>query len=264
MSVHDELGERMKAQYEQRARLMLPRRTWTIVRLDGKCFSSYTRGLDRPFDQQLMDDMAATAEYLCREVSGCRLAYTQSDEISLILTDFASAKTQAWFDGNQQKIVSISAAMATAKFNDLRPGKLALFDSRAFTIPDPVEVANYLVWRQKDATRNSISMAAQAKFSHRELHGKSQGDMQEMLWSVHGVNWNDYDPRFKRGTMVVPEVTVSAVEYVDRRSGRTCTTDAVERRVWSVGAAVEFTKSREWVARAVGAVAGREAVDGGR
>lgn len=252
MSDRDALGSRMKDQYEHRARPMLPRRTWTIVRLDGKAFHTYTRGLERPFDQQLMDDMAATTEYLCREVEGCRFGYTQSDEISLILTDFTGPKTQAWFDGNQQKIVSISAAMATAKFNELRPGKLALFDSRAFTIPDPVEVVNYLVWRQTDAMRNSISMAAQAHFSHSELQGKSGSEMQEMLWSVHGVNWNDYPPRFRRGTMVFPRVVTGPVTYVDRRTGQECTTPAVERREWVVDQAEHFTKAWGWTHQIIG------------
>lgn len=243
----DALGTRMKEQYEQRARLMLPRRTWTCLRLDGRAFHTYTRGLDRPFDQQLMDDMTQVALFLCREVAGCALAYTQSDEISLILTDFATPTTEAWFDGNAQKMVSISAALATAKFNELRPGKLAVFDSRAFTIPDPVEVGNYLIWRQQDATRNSVSMAAQAKFSHRQLHGKSGSEMQEMLWSEHGINWNDYPDRFKRGTAVVPTIEVSAVTYTDKRTGLECTTDAVERRVWLVEAPPVFTRSREWL-----------------
>lgn len=247
MSTKDALGTRMKEQYEQRARTMLPRRTWTVIRIDGKAFHSYTRGLDRPYDQQLMDDMTTTTEYLCREVAGCRIGYTQSDEISLILTDFATPSTQAWFDGNQQKLTSISASIATARFNELRPGKLALFDSRAFTIPDPAEVENYLIWRQQDATRNSIQMAAQARLSPRQMHGRNTGELQEMLWSEHGVNWNDYDPRFKRGTMVVPETVVGSVTYTDKRTGQECTTDAVERRVWTTSAARRFTKDREWL-----------------
>lgn len=251
MSGQDALGARMKTQYEQRARLMLPRRTWTVVRLDGKAFHSYTRGLDRPYDQQLMHDMAATAEQLCRDVEGCRLGYTQSDEISLILTDFTAASTQAWFDGNQQKIVSITASIATAAFNELRPGKRALFDSRAFTIPDPAEVENYLIWRQQDATRNSIQMAGQAHFSHAQLHKVNTGQIQEMLWSEHGVNWNDYDPRFRRGTVVHPEIVTSAVTYTDKRTGQQCTTDAVQRRVWTTAAAPEFTKDREWLTHAL-------------
>lgn len=244
----DALGSRMKDNYEYRARTFLPRRSHVIIRADGRAFHSYTRGLKRPYDQQLMDDMTATAVYLCQQVQGCRMAYTQSDEISLVLTDFESPQTQAWFDGNVQKMVSISAALATAKFNELRPGKLAVFDSRAFTIPDPVEVENYLLWRQQDATRNSVSMAAQALFSHKQLHGKSGSEMQDMLWSEHGVNWNDYDPRFKRGTVVVPETRVEPVSYVDKRTGETQVAPEVERRVWVAKAAPIFSQDREQLA----------------
>lgn len=244
----DALGSRMKEQYEQRARLLLPRRTYTLCRLDGKAFHSYTRGLDRPYDQQLMDDLADTARFLCEEIQGASFAYCQSDEISLLLTDFDTVKTQAWFDGNAQKMVSVSASLCTAKFNQQRPGRLAFFDSRVFTIPDPVEVGNYFVWRQKDATRNSVSMAAQAHFSHKQLHGKSSGEMQEMLWSEYGVNWNDYDPRFKRGTVVVPEVQVGSVSYVDRRTQETSVAQDVERRVWTISAAPIFTQDRAFFA----------------
>lgn len=248
----DPLGDRMKAQYEHRARQYLPRRTYTIIRLDGKTFHTYTRGLDRPYDKQLMDDLAEVAVFLCREISGTRLAYAQSDEISLVLTDFERPSTQAWFDGNAQKMTSISASLATAKLNDLRPGRLAFFDSRVFAIPDPVEVENYLIWRQQDATRNSVSMAAQAHFSHRELHSKSSGEMQEMLWSTHGVNWNDYDPRFKRGTVVTPRRELGSVEYVDKRTGETLRAENVERRVWTVEASPVFTQHREFLADLIG------------
>src|SRR5262249_45011362 len=120
----DALGDRMKSQYENRAKTFLPRRTYTVIRIDGKAFHSYTRGLDRPYDQRLMDDMTATAGFLCQEIAGARLAYCQSDEISVILTDFDKVSTQAWFDGGAQKITSVSASLATAKFNELRPGKL--------------------------------------------------------------------------------------------------------------------------------------------
>lgn len=247
MATRDSLGARMKDQYELRARQMLPRRTFTVIRLDGKAFHTYTRGLDRPYDKQLMDDLACTAKFLCGEIQGCKLAYCQSDEISLILADFDTTSSQAWFDGNTQKIASISASLCTAKFNELRPGQLAFFDSRVFTIPDPVEVANYLVWRQQDATRNSVSMAAQSYLSHRELHGKSSGEMQEMLWSQHGVNWNDYDPRFKRGTVVFPEIVVSSVSYTDKRSGKTRIAHDVQRRTWKIQAAPIFTREQEFL-----------------
>jgi tRNA(His) guanylyltransferase len=251
----DALGARMKEDYEFRARTYLPRRTISILRLDGRAFHQYTRGLDRPYDQQFMADMTAVAVFLCQEIQGCQLAYTQSDEISLILTDYQTPQTQAWFNGNVQKMVSVSAALATAKFNELRPGKLAVFDSRAFTIPDPVEVHNYLVWRQLDATRNSINMAAQAHFPYSDLHRKSSGELQEMLWAQHDVNWNDYDPRFKRGTVVVPETRVAPVVYVDRRSGLEVTAHAVERRVWTTGPATVFTKAPGFV---LGLLAGED------
>lgn len=245
MAEQDSLGDRMKHQYENRCRHMLPRRTYTIIRIDGKAFHTYTRGLQRPFDTVLMDDLAATAQYLCENIQGTALAYTQSDEISLLLTDFDTIHTEAWFDGNLQKIVSVSASLATARFNELRHGgggRLALFDARVFPIPDPVEVCNYFVWRQQDAVRNSISMAAQALYSHQELHQKNSGEMQEMLWA-RGVNWNDYDPRCKRGTVVEPDVVVRPVIYTDRRTGEVRTSPEVERRVWSVVPAPEFTKT---------------------
>lgn len=171
------------------------------------------------------------------------MAYTQSDEISLVLTDFDTVRTEAWFDGNLQKIVSVSASLLTAKFNELRPGRLAFFDSRAFTVPDPAEVRNYLVWRQQDATRNSVSMAAQAHFGHERLHGKSSGEMQDMLWTRHGVNWNDYNPRFKRGTVVHPDTVTTPVRYADKRSGEERVAENVVRRVWTIAAAPIFTRS---------------------
>jgi tRNA(His) 5'-end guanylyltransferase len=236
----------MKEQYEHRARTFLPRRTFTILRLDGRAFHSYTRGLDRPFDQRFMDDMATTAKFLCEEVSRAAFAYTQSDEISLLLTDFATNQTEAWFGGNVQKMVSISAAIATARFNELRPGKLAMFDSRAFTIPDPTEVANYFVWRQKDATRNSISMAAQAFFGPGQLHGVSCDAMQEMLFSERGINWNDYPDRFKRGTLVATEIQVGPVTYINKRTNEERTTEDVERRTWTTSAASIFTQT-DWL-----------------
>ena len=173
-----DLGNRLKANYENRTRYQLPRRTYTIIRLDGKGFSGYTKRLTKPFDANLISDMDRVAQALCKEVQGCRLAYTQSDEITLVLTDFESANAEAWFDGNLQKIVSISAALATAYFNDLRHGtpdhpRLAIFDSRAFTIAERSEVIEQLVWRQLDAMRNSISMIARTQFSHQERQWKA-------------------------------------------------------------------------------------------
>jgi tRNA(His) guanylyltransferase len=200
----DSLGDRMKEFYENRTRYMLSRRTFTILRIDGKAFHSYTKGLKRPFDDQLMKDMDETAKFLCKEIQGTKLAYIQSDEISLILTDFDDRGTDAWFDGNIQKMISVSASLATAKFNELRPGKLAFFDSRVFTIPYQGEVENYLIWRQNDASRNSVSAVAQSLYSHKELSRKTCDQMQEMIFQK-GINWNDYAPWYKRGRMAIKE-----------------------------------------------------------
>lgn len=212
--VHDELGQRMKEQYEDRTRYMLPRRTYTIIRLDGKAFHTFTRDLDKPWDLHLVDVMKRTMQKLCEEIQGCVLGYTQSDEISLLLTDFNTDKTCAWFDGNLQKICSISASMATAWFNQLynstteKREKMAFFDARAFTISDRVEVMNYFIWRQKDAVRNSISMLAQSLYSHKELHKKNVSDMQEMCFQK-GKNWNDVPAGLKRGYTCFKETKVS-------------------------------------------------------
>ena len=165
----DNLGDRMKIFYENITRIFLPRRTYTIIRIDGKAFHTYTKGLDRPFDDKFVNDMDETACYLCKNIQGAKFAFVQSDEISILLTDFDSLTTSAWFDGNIQKMVSVSASLATAKFNELRPNKIALFDSRVFTISSRVEVENYFIWRQQDTTRNSISSVAQWLYSPSEL-----------------------------------------------------------------------------------------------
>ena len=208
----DDLGKRMKDQYEMRTRTWLPRRTYTIIRLDGKAFHTFTRGFNKPFDEDLAHAMDETAKFLCENVQGTDFAYVQSDEISLLLTDFSTITTNAWFDGQVQKMVSVASSLATGKFNNVMHrlhivamDKLAFFDARVFTIPDPIEVENYFIWRQKDAIRNSISMLAQSLYSHRELHGKSQSDMQEMTFQK-GKNWNDTPAGFKRGRTILKDV----------------------------------------------------------
>lgn len=218
----DQLGDRMKAFYEDRTRIKLPRRTYTIIRIDGKAFHTYTKGLKRPFDQGLIDDMNWTTEFLCKNIQGVKFGYVQSDEISLVLTDFDTLQTDLWFDGNVQKMASIAASMATARFNQLRmmrachegsdvdgyldmddldKFKLAMFDARVFQITSPMEVENYFIWRQQDATRNSISSVAQSLYSPKELHGKNTDAMQEMIFQK-GINWNDFWPREKRGSVI--------------------------------------------------------------
>jgi tRNA(His) 5'-end guanylyltransferase len=168
-----------------------------------------------------MEDMDATAAYLCKNIQGAKFAYVQSDEISILITDFDDLGTHAWFDNNLQKMASVSASMATAEFNRLRlmrgfgnyeqtpmQGRaiisqfnMAQFDARVFQIPFAAEVENYFIWRQQDATRNSISSAAQSLYSPKELNGVKTDGMQEMLFQK-GINWNNYSPREKRGSLI--------------------------------------------------------------
>jgi tRNA(His) 5'-end guanylyltransferase len=236
----DTLGDRMKAFYEDRTRYTLPRRTYTLIRVDGKAFHTYTRDLQRPFDEAFMSDMDATAQFLCSHMQGARCAFVQSDEISVLLTDFDKLTTDTWFDGNIQKIASISASLATAKFNELRPGKLAFFDSRVFTIPFQTEVENYFIWRQQDATRNSISNVAQSLYTHKELNSKSSDQKQELIFQK-GINWNDYPARCKRGRMIVKETFEKA---------------GAVRSHWVVQDVPIFTQNREFLEKLTEAFSG--------
>lgn len=213
----DKLGDRMKEFYESRTKVLLPRRTHTIIRIDGKAFHTYTRGLERPFDKGFVDDMDKTAMYLCDSIQGAKMAYVQSDEISILLTDFDRVGTDAWYNGNVQKIISVSASLATAWFNrarylrksndtckDLFDMPIAAFDSRVFTIPFTGEVDNYFMWRQQDCIRNSIQSVAQSLYSHKELENKNSNDLQEMCFQK-GTNWNNLDPSLKRGRIITKE-----------------------------------------------------------
>lgn len=225
----DSIGDRMKGYYENRTRYSLVRRTYTIIRIDGKAFHTYTNGLDRPFDAGFIEDMNDTAKYLCKNVQGSKFGYVQSDEISLLLTDFDDIQTDMWFDGNIQKMCSVAASIATSEFNKLRLKRLinensgtkfidinvleklkfAEFDGRIFQIPSSIEVENYFIWRQQDATRNSISAVAQSLYSHRELNNKDSDQKQEMIFQK-GINWNDYTSREKRGGFIGK---VEKIEY---------------------------------------------------
>ena len=231
----DSLGDRMKENYENRSKTYLTRRTPVIIRLDGKAFHTFTRGMKKPYDEIFHNTMNATMKYLCENIQGCKLGYTQSDEITLLLTDYDTLTTSAWFDYNVQKICSVSASMATMAFNkffrqcvsdycdsmmalqdfDLVKDKyfdtlydkleIAMFDSRCFNIPEE-EVTNCFIWRQQDATRNAIQMLGQCNFSHKELHGKSCNDIQDMLMLQKGINFNDMPTEFKSGVCCVKEV----------------------------------------------------------
>ena len=243
--VNDELGKRMK-RYEFANRRYLTNRMPVIVRIDGRSFHTFTKGFERPFDDLLIDTMQKTMKYLCENVMNCALGYHQSDEITLVLADYKTIDTQPWFDNCQNKIESICASMETMAFNKIFADNLhdlmydccydkknnnygdnvangreqeydrccnvymkvinsAMFDCRAFNIPVD-EVTNNIYWRQLDATRNSIQMVGQSYFSHSELHEKTCNNIQDMLFTQKGINWNDYPVYKKRGSCCIKAV----------------------------------------------------------
>ena len=182
----------------------LLRRTPVIIRIDGKSFHTWTKKCEQPFDEILHEMMKATMNYLVGEIQNAVYGYTQSDEISILLCDWTTLTTEQWFNGNIQKIASVAASLTTGMFNNIPhnfSSKCAFFDARVFNIPF-ADVHNYFLWRQKDATRNSIQTYARMYFSHKELNKKSNNDIQQMLFEQHGVNWNDLEVWKKRGSHV--------------------------------------------------------------
>lgn len=259
MPVHDDLGCRMKTFYEQIPKTRLMRRCPVVIRCDGRSFHTFTRKFQKPFDEVLINTMQETMKYLCENIQGCVLGYTQSDEITLILVDYKKLTSSAFFDYEVQKICSITASMATMAFNKFlkenideyslnnmgtafilhgETGRLsdkeknilknimiyeeayhkgAMFDARCFNIPKE-EVTNLVYWRQLDATRNSIQMVGQANFSHKELQNKSCNDIQDMLMTQKGINWNNLPTYQKRGSCCVKNKII-----IDNNDGVTVT-----------------------------------------
>lgn len=263
MKNKDSLGDRMK-DYENISRIYLTKRSPVIIRIDGKAFHTFTKGLKRPFDKLFMTAMQKTALKLCETISGCKLAYVQSDEISLLLVDYDTIDTQAWFDNNLQKLVSVSASIATLTFNkefekmatkvkddyfeawnitaddtkyintlNTCIEKGAMFDSRAFVLPKE-EVCNYFIWRQQDATRNSILSVAQSLFSQKMMQGKKCNELQDMMFTQKSVNWNnDYNTTERRGSCIVKR------PYME---------NGVERGKWYVDDDIPiFTADRDYI-----------------
>lgn len=232
------LDDRMKM-YERASKFYLPRRQYTIIRVDGKAFHTFTRGCDQPFDDHLHQAMCSGAIGLCSTACGAMLGYVQSDEISVVLQDFAEYDTQAWFDNKVQKIASVAASAVTAYFNvtyaalkKTQTPQRAMFDARVFSVPTLQEACNYLMWRQQDATRNSVQSAGFAHFSNRKMHGKKNNEVQEMLFQEANVNWNDYPEPFKRGSIVL-RATRGTVYH---------------QNGWVHHGAPEFSKSPEYLA----------------
>lgn len=241
--------------YEASSKAFLMRRTPAIIRVDGKAFHTFTKDMEAPFDERFRNAMQQTMLKMCQNIQGCVFGYTQSDEISLVLTDYETITTDAWYDYNVQKMTSIAASMATLYFAEALRAEVdayairltaeqpappsqfatersnhqsggiqgnneyiscmrakmfaALFDARAFSVPKE-EVCNCMIWRQQDATRNSIQSVGQYYFSQSQLNRKSLSQIQEMLWTEAHVNWNDIRTEWKRGACCYRDNTDSS------------------------------------------------------
>lgn len=232
------LANRMK-DYEKRNQYYLQKRTPVVIRVDGCHFHTFTKGFKRPFDDILIKSMQETAKYMCENIQGAKLAYVQSDEITIILVDYDTLETDCWFKYRTDKLCSVAASMATMKFNQAFAKNVkenqpvlykndaekklyesyqiainhgAIFDARCFNIPKE-EVTNCIYWRQLDATRNSIQMVGQANFSHKELEGKSCNKIQDMLLTQKDINWNNYPTVQKRGSACIRFITYDDNKY---------------------------------------------------
>ena len=218
------LSDRMK-DYEVVSDYRLTKKTPVIVRIDGKAFHTYTKGLDKPFDNILSEAINYVCRKLIETIQGCKFAYTQSDEISLLLTDWDKSTTDCYFNYRVQKIVSVLASAATMYFNQYivsrvlywQKGKselseklfdkwaakagCAMFDARAYNLPKE-EVCNYFIWRQEDASRNSIQSLGRSKFSFKQMLNKKNNEVQDMLFNEYDINWNFIDTKWKRGFAV--------------------------------------------------------------
>ena len=215
------LGDRMKG-YENINRNHLISRMPVIIRLDGKAFHTFCRKFAKPYDTVMARSMQDTMKYLCENVQGCVLGYTQSDEITLVLVDYQTLKTDSWFDNNIQKMVSVAASMASWKFADAMRhymylsnqnntdvyekalSKGAFFDARAFNVPKE-DCTNCVLWREMDAVRNSKQGLGQAHFTHKELHGKSTEDVVTMVKEKTGILWNDLPLEQQRGCCCIKD-----------------------------------------------------------
>lgn len=254
----DSLGDRMK-RYEAVSKTSLVSRMPVILRIDGCHFHTFTKGFVKPFDEVMMKSMQDTMKYLCENIQGCVLGYTQSDEITLVLVDYQKLNSSAWFDNEVQKMCSVAASMAGMAFNrffakaienlcnkDIEPDLWnaymraekngAYFDCRAFNVPKE-DVCNCLLWRQQDATRNSIQSLAQANFSHKELQGLSCNKLQDKLFVEKGINWNNLKDEEKRGTCCVKTYF---------------TQDGNERSKWVIDYNIPiFSQNRDYIERLI-------------
>lgn len=202
---HDSLGDRMKAYEATFSQVLVPRMP-IIIRLDGRAWHTLTKSCERPFDENLIQALNKTGIELCQDISGAQIAFIQSDEITILIHPYKKYASQAWFDGQIQKIVSVSASIASSVMtmeSEKVFGKptLVQFDSRVFVLPEH-EVVNNFIFRQNDCARNSVQIMARSMFSHAQCENKNREQLNELIISG-GKNWNDIPTRYKRGRCVI-------------------------------------------------------------
>lgn len=223
---------------EESYRVFLPKGApYAILRVDGRSFSTYTRGLDAPVDEKFMSDMDAAAIALCEDISGARAAYVISDEISVIIA--SDVHGRFYFDGSVTKIASVSAGLVSAVMSTRRPDQsLAIFDGRVSPASSFDAVMEYLVWRQSDGQRNAISMAAETLFTHHELLSMKTS---ERLAAMQDRNYryDDLPEGFRQGRFVIPVAYPHTNTYVHRRTKKLHTVESMRKR-WTVKPAPSF------------------------
>lgn len=228
-------AQRMK-EYEDVYRTVIPGKQYVVIRADGRSFRTLTRGMEKPFDHDLMTAMNHVAQVLCAEIQGAQFAYTQSDEVSVLVTDFGS-NAEPWFGGVVQNMASIAASAATMAFNGKIVGHPAnaMFDARVFTLPSREEVINYFLWRQADCWRNAISMIAEANFPSKQLLGL-KADQRVLLLDMHGIYVDRFPQEARYGRVTTRELFQEKVTYTRKDTGETLTQDAIRSR-WVTTAA---------------------------
>jgi len=233
--IKDSLGDRCK-KYEAPWNTVLPPRLPIIIRLDGRSWHSYLKGCKKPFDEKVIEALNKTAIAVCEEIQGAQIAYCQSDEISILIHGYKRHESQSWFDNKLEKIISVSAAIASStmtleSYNVFGKFKPATFDSRVMVVPES-DVCNVLLWRQNDWTRNSVQMLGRSLYSQKECHGKNNSQLQDMI-HAKGQNWNDLPTHLKRGRCIVKK----AYEV-----------DGVTRYKWEVDNDIPiFSKDRNYI-----------------
>jgi tRNA(His) 5'-end guanylyltransferase len=200
----DNLGDRIK-KYESSSKSTLLPRGYIVLRVDGKAFHTFTKNMEKPFDKKLTESMIRAGERVSKEMMGFKLGYHQSDEFTFAITDTDSFESQLWFDGEVQKLCSVTASMFGAYFNKEMEGTEAIFDCRAFNVPID-DVPNVFIWRQRDWEKNSIQMLSRSLYSTKDLHLKNTSDMHEMLYKK-GINWSLLEDVYKNGTFITKDNT---------------------------------------------------------